>query len=146
MSWRGLAKWSWKRLEDVLKTFLEDVLQIRLEDVLEDEKLLCWRRLEDVLKNKKCWLGYYFALINNTFFPIKSCNFYPHLSLGISFNLLHDCCILNIGPITLQISFKGSPGNLIKYDSYFPTVYWTRKKLEVQYKLIFQNITFRYCP
>ena len=44
MSWRRLAKRSWKRPEDVL----------------EDEKLLRWRRFEDVLKTSwktrnVCW-------------------------------------------------------------------------------------------
>ena len=43
------SKTSWRRLEDVLKTFSRPLAR-RLQDVLEDEKLLCWRRLEDVFK------------------------------------------------------------------------------------------------
>ena len=59
---------SWKRLEDVLKTFskhLEDVLKMswkRLEDILktswrrlEDVLKMSWRRLEDVWPRRICW-------------------------------------------------------------------------------------------
>ena len=48
-SWRYLCKRSWRRLEDVLKTFLQDVLKTSwrcLEDVFA-------RRLEDVFWRRK---------------------------------------------------------------------------------------------
>ena len=57
-SWRHLDKTSWKRVEDVLKTYgqdeyigLEDVLKTSSEDVRLRRTYLSWsRRLEDVFK------------------------------------------------------------------------------------------------